>query len=306
MMGKTEQGNDVMLTIDSDVQKAAEAALVGRKGACVIVDSGTGAVKALASAPTYNNNEIDKLLSNQSEDSSAMFNRASQALYAPGSTFKILSLASSFMENVCKEDDVFDAPGTLDFYGGKVTNYAKNSFGRITLSRATEVSSNTVYAQVGERLTADKLVKNAENFMFNKKINFDIPLSEGLMPDPDEMTMWETGWAAAGVPVGEHKSPAGPQTTVLQMALVGCAVANNGVINQPYLVKQIKNPSGETSYTASTSELARPLSPDVAKRVAAVLEGVVKRGTGTPAAISGVTIAGKTGTAEKGGGRDDS
>lgn len=90
------------------------------------------------------------------------------------------------------------------------------------------------------------------------------------------------------------------------MALVGCAIANNGVINQPYLVKQIKNPSGETSYTAQTSELAKPVTPEVAKRVAAVLECVVKRGTGTPAAISGVTIAGKTGTAEKGGGRDDS
>ena len=188
-MGKTETGNDVILTIDSDVQKAAEAAINGRKGACVVVDSGSGEVKALASAPTYNNNNIEEILSGKNTDSSSMYNRATQALYAPGSTFKILSLATAFMNNVCKEDDVFDAPGTLDFYGGKVTNYAKTEYGRITLSRATEVSSNTVYAQVGEKLTADKLVKNAENFMFNKNINFDIPLSQGLMPDPDEMTM---------------------------------------------------------------------------------------------------------------------
>lgn len=90
------------------------------------------------------------------------------------------------------------------------------------------------------------------------------------------------------------------------MALVGCAIANNGVINQPYLVEKIRNASGETSYTAQTSELARPISSDIAKRVATVLEGVVKRGTGTAAAIPGITIAGKTGTAEKGGGKDDS
>ena len=90
------------------------------------------------------------------------------------------------------------------------------------------------------------------------------------------------------------------------MALVGCAIANNGIINQPYMVEKIKNASGETSYTASTSELARPISSDIAKRVATVLEGVVKRGTGTDASISGTTIAGKTGTAEKGGDRVDS
>lgn len=90
------------------------------------------------------------------------------------------------------------------------------------------------------------------------------------------------------------------------MALVGCAIANNGVVNQPYLVKQIKNPSGEVSYTSEVSELCRPVSSEIAKRVATVLEGVVKRGTGVDASISGITIAGKTGTAEKGGGRDDS
>ena len=306
MMGKTEQGNDVTLTIDSDVQKAAESAISGRKGACIIIDSGTGAVKALASAPTYNNNDIEKMLSDQSSDSSAMYNRATQALYAPGSTFKMLTLATALMENITREDEVYDAPSVLDIGGGKVTNYKKMGYGRITLSRATEVSSNTVYAQVGEKLDSDKLVRGAENFMFNKKINFDIPLAQALMPDPDEMTLWETAWAAAGVPVGEHNSPAGPQTTVLQMALVGCAMANNGVINQPYLVKAIKNASGDTSYTADVSELCRPISSDIAKRVASVLEGVVKRGTGTAANITGITIAGKTGTAEKGGDKDDS
>ena len=90
------------------------------------------------------------------------------------------------------------------------------------------------------------------------------------------------------------------------MALVGCAIANHGVINQPYLVKNIKNPSGEISYSADTKEIARPIGSDIAKRVASVLEGVVKRGTGTAAAIKGVTVAGKTGTAEKGGDKDDS
>lgn len=90
------------------------------------------------------------------------------------------------------------------------------------------------------------------------------------------------------------------------MALVGCAIANDGVINQPYLVEKIKNPSGEVSYSANREEIASPVTPDIARRVASVLEGVVRRGTGTGAAIPGITIAGKTGTAEKGGDRIDS
>lgn len=189
MMGKTDQGNDVTLSIDSDVQKAAEAAISGRKGACVVVDSGTGAVRACASAPTYNANDIDDLLTNKSEESSAMFNRATQALYAPGSTFKILSLATALQENLTREDEVYRAPGTLDIGGGKVTNFGKTGYGSITLARATEVSSNTAYAQVGEKLGAEKLVAGAEKFLFNKKINFDIPVATGLMPEVDEMTL---------------------------------------------------------------------------------------------------------------------
>ena len=108
------------------------------------------------------------------------------------------------------------------------------------------------------------------------------------------------------MPVGEHNSPAGPQVTALQMALVAATICNHGVMNQPYLVDKVSNASGEIGYQASTSVLANPITEETAKRTAAVLEGVIKRGTGTAAAINGVTIAGKTGTAEKGTDRDDS
>lgn len=307
-MGKTTVGNDVTLTIDSDVQKAAENALQGRKGACVVIDSGSGAVMASASSPTYKAADAEDILSGEKQgQDSAMFNRATQALYAPGSTFKIVSLASALAENVTKEDDVYNSPGILDIGGGKVTNYQKTTYGNITLARATEYSANTAFAQVGERLGADKLVANSEKFLFNKDIKFDdLPVAKSLMPDPDEMTLWETAWASAGEPVGEHNSPAGPQATVLEMALVGCSIANNGLINQPHLVDSIHNASGDTSYTLQKSAIATPIPQDIAKRVAAVLEGVVRRGTGTAAAIPGANIAGKTGTAEKGGDRTDS
>ena len=169
-----------------------------------------------------------------------------------------------------------------------------------------ELSSNTVFGQVGVKLGADALVRTAENFGFNHSIDFDTDVSTSLMPDPDEMTEWETAWAADGQPVGEHKSPAGPQASVLQMALVGCAIANDGVIMKPYLVDSIYDADGEKTQQTTPITYTRAISADVAKRVRKVMEGVVTNGTAMGAEIPGVTLAAKTGTAETGKDIDDS
>ncbi len=302
--GAGTAGNDVKLTINSSIQKAAQDALEGYSGACVAIDPKTGAVLALASSPTYDAADVEDILKSGS-DSSALYNRATQALYSPGSTFKIVSLETALEDNVASEKTVFSAPATLDIGGGKVTNFNSASYGEITLARATELSANTVFAQLGDKIGPQKLVESSEEYGFNKDISFELPLATSLMPDPSEMTEWETAWAAAGEPVGEHASPAGPQATVLQMALVGCAIANNGDIMQPYLVDSVYNSDGKNSYLASPSKMASVCSSSVAKRVRTVLEGVVESGTGTAAAVDGVTIAGKTGTAETGKEKDD-
>lgn len=302
--GAGTAGNDVKLTINSTIQQAAQDSLKGYKGACVAIDPKTGAVLALASSPTYDADDVDNILSSGG-DSSALYNRATQALYSPGSTFKIVTLTTALANNVATESTQYDSPSTLDIGGGKVTNFNNSSYGAITLQRATELSANTVFAQLGDQIGADGLVSSSEKFGFNNALNFDLPLAKSLMPDPNEMTEWETAWAAAGEPVGEHASPAGPQATVLQMALVGCAIANNGTIMQPYLVDSVNNSDGKNSYRATPSTMSNVCSSSVAKRVRTVLEGVVNNGTGKAAAISGVQIAGKTGTAETGKEKDD-
>lgn len=306
--GNSAAGNDVKLTINSTIQKAAQDALEGFSGACVVIDPKTGAVLALASSPTYNAADIETLLQNSSNssDSSALYNRATQALYPPGSTFKIVTLTGALENNVATESSVFKAPGAMKIGNGDVTNFNGRSYGEITLARATEVSANTVYAQLGVEMGADMLVKTAEDFGFDQDIKFDLPLAKSLMPKPEEMTEWETAWAAAGEPVGEHESPAGPQSTVLEMAMVGCAIANNGVIQKPCLVDSIYNAEGKCSFTASPSTLMTATNSATANRVKSVLEGVVASGTGGAAAVSGVKIAGKTGTAETGKPIDDS
>ena len=298
-------GNDVKLTINSTIQQAAEQALDGFNGACVVIDPETGAVLALASSPSYNASDIESILSSGS-DSSALYNRATQALYSPGSTFKMVSLTTALENNVATESSVFSSPGEMTIGNGKVNNFGNYSYGEITLARATELSSNTVYGQLGTQIGSDRLVEGSEKFGFNQDVSFDIPLVKSLMPDPNEMTEWETAWATAGEPVGQHASPAGPQATVLQMALVGCVIANDGVMEQPYLVDSIYNADGECSFTARPSSLMTATSSSIAKRVRTVLEGVVNSGTGTAAAVQSVQIAGKTGTSETGKEYDDS
>ena len=307
--GINTPGNDVRLTINSTIQQAAQDALEGETGAAVVMDPSTGAVLAMASSPTYNAGDVEALLeqaaaSDGSDDSGQLVNRATQGLYAPGSTFKIVSLATALQNGIASEDSVYASPGTMEIGNAEVSNFGDESYGDITLQRATALSSNTVFGQLGVQIGAQLLVEGAEAFGFNKDLDFELPVVTSLMPDPDEMTEWETAWASAGEPVGEHESPSGPQVSVLEMAMVGCAIANNGTIMQPYLVDSVYNANGERSYQAQATTYLQAITSETASRVKEVLKDVVDYGTGTTAAINGVQVAGKTGTAEHPDGDD--
>lgn len=304
MAGIGTTGNDVTLTLNSQIQQAAQDALSGQKGAAVVMDPDTGAVLAMASSPTYDASDVEEVLATaatDTSDDSSLLNRATQTLYAPGSTFKIVTLATALENDVADESTVYSSPGSMEIGNGTVTNFDGNSYGNLTLAQATALSSNTVFSQLGVEMGAEMLVNGAEAFGFNQEITFPLTMYTSLMAEPDEMTEWELAWSADGQPVNptNHESPAGPQATVLQMALVGCAVANDGVIMQPYLVDGIYNAEGQRSFTAQPTQLMRAMSEDTANRVHEVLKTVVTSGTGTAAAIDGVEVAGKTGTAEK-------
>lgn len=308
MSGSGTAGNDVTLTINSKIQRAAEKALSGRKGACVVMNPQNGAVLGMASSPTFDLNDVETLLDESADGGkkgdSSLFNRATQAQYAPGSTFKIVSLSTALENGIASTKDTYKAPGKMTIGGREVSNFEHESYGTISLARATEVSSNTVFGQLGVQIGAEKLVEGAELFGFGLNLDFELPVAESLMPEPGEMTDWETAWAAAGEPVGEHESPAGPQATVLEMCMVACGIANDGVIMAPYLVDGIYNANGECSFTANPEPLITAVSKETADKVTKVMKGVVSNGTGYAASVYGVTVAGKTGTAEKDGGND--
>ena len=265
-------------------------------------------ILALASAPTYDAADFEQVIAqaNSGTAETSLINRATGTLYAPGSTFKMVTLATAIEDDVARESTTFSSPGTITIGNATVSNFNKTSYGMQTLEQATWWSANTVYGQLGVQMGADKLVEGAERFGFNQDLDFPIVMYTSLMADPSEMTEWETAWAAAGEPVNpmNHESPAGPQATVLQMAMVGSAIANDGVEMKPYLVDGVYNANGQRSFTAQPEKLRTSISSDTAKRVRDILKGVVKQGTGTAAQINGVEVAGKTGTAEKANSND--
>ncbi|MBN2405356.1 MAG: FtsW/RodA/SpoVE family cell cycle protein [Coriobacteriia bacterium] len=295
-------GNDVRLTLDADVQKAAEAALGDYRGACVAIDPSTGAVLAMASSPTYDPSVVDAQWDTlASEDGSApLLNRATQSLYPPGSTFKIVTLTAALGAGVATPDTTYSGPATLEIGGADVTNYAGSSYGTVDLGKATSSSINTVYAQLAVDLGAERLVAQTDRFGFGKSTPLEIPSVASLMPDPAEMTTWETAWAGVGQPVGEHESPAGPQVTTLQMAMVAAGIANDGVVMRPYVVDAITDRAGRIITETTPRSYMTATDSTTANQVTAMMVEVVNSGSGGRAAISGVQVAGKTGTAEAG------
>ena len=300
LAGITEPGNSVQLTIDSRIQQAAEQALAGRKGAIVVLDPRTGAVLAWASAPAYDNTDIAATWAAANASGGAdtsMFDRATQALYSPGSTFKTVTLSSALENGVAALSSTYSSPGRMEIGGADVVSVNEQGHGTITLDRAFAVSSNTVFGQVAEQLGADRLVATAQAFGYGQNLGIDFSTAASIMPDPADMSTWELAWAGAGQPVGQGHTP-GPQTTVMQNAVIAAAIANNGIAMNPYVVGQILAPDGTVVKTTRERSLGQAVSSGTAEQVKEAMLDVVQNGSGSAAGIAGVKVAGKTGTAE--------
>lgn len=298
LAGISQPGNSVVLTIDSRIQTVAEQTLEQNNltGAIVVLDPRTGAVLAKASNPTYDNSNAEAALSS-TDSSSSLFDRATQALYTPGSTFKTVTLSAALDTGTATLDDRYQSPSKMDIGGADVTNVNNTNFGTISLEYAFAQSSNVVYGQVATQLGADTLVQYARAFGFGESLGQDFDTAASIMPDPSEMSEWELAWAGAGQPVGQGHEP-GPQLTCMQNAVIAAAIANNGIVMDPYVVSQILAPDGTVVQTTQARSLGQAVSADTASQVKEAMLAVVKSGTGSAAAVSGVQVAGKTGTGE--------
>ncbi|GAB4279870.1 MAG: hypothetical protein Kow0056_13610 [Coriobacteriia bacterium] len=301
-IGREEPGNDVVLTIDSRVQRAAQQALAGVKGAIVAIDPSTGAILAMASSPSYEPAGVDEDFTSLSSDPDAapLLNRATASLYPPGSTFKVVTLTAALSGGVVTPDTTYSGRSPIEIGGGRVTNYGGASYGQTTVRDATRRSINTVFAQIAVDTGAKRLVEQARGFGFGEEPPVEIPALASQMPDPDVMSTWELAWAGVGQPVGMHEGPIGPSVTPLQMALVAAGIANDGVVMEPHLVERVTDYAGRTLDESQPREWKTAVDKRTADEVENIMALVVSSGTGTRARLPNIPVAGKTGTAEVG------
>ena len=311
LTGATVQGNDVRLTLNLRAQRAAMDALGGRCGSVVALQPATGKVLVLANVPSYDPNVFE-----QEKDALArirrirapcrpvdpLYNRATTGLYAPGSTFKVLTLAAALDTGRYNSQSEFVDPGYCEVYGRRVNNYDTNSpFGRLNLREALVNSVNSVFCNIGKELGSKKIVEYSKRFGFYSTPPLETPSSErspsglyveGEPFDPKLDSDVDPGRFA----FGQERL----LVTPLQMAMLAGTIANRGVLMRPYVVDRIASPEGETILRTKPTDLGRAVKPETANVVASMMRDAVSRGTGTRAQIRGLQVAGKTGTAETG------
>ena len=319
VLGRDKRGATIVTSLDPELQAAAEQAALAEPGdvAVAVVEPATGNILALVAEPTYDPNPLasqdpdvvrsawDEL---NADPEKPLVSRASDELFPPGSTFKIVS-ASAALENGFGPDSTWPNPRELDLpltdatienFGG---SHCSGGAAQITLAAAFQQSCNVTFGEIGLELGADRLAEQARAYGFTAEagqdvIPFDIPWVSGVFPDAETFDQREPAVAVSAI--GQQDVA----TNVLHMALVAAAIGNGGVMMEPNLVTEVRDPTGQVVAEFGPEVFSEPLTPQNAATLTQMMVSVVEGGTGTAAQISGVSIAGKTGTAQHGEGED--
>jgi peptidoglycan glycosyltransferase len=285
---KLQVGDDLDTNLDPKAQRAAFDGLNGRKGAVVAMDVKTGAVRVLAANPQFDPEQPNK---NQ-------FDLATQGLFPPGSTFKTVTATAALDTGKFQPGSKVSGKNGKIISGTPLKNFGGEDFGDVDLTFALTHSINTVWAEVGVKIGKSTLAEYMDRFGFGSKPPMDFP--------PDQMST--SGSYRKGKVISETsrfvdvgRTAIGQAlllVTPLQMASVAQTIGNGGVRMEPRLVKQVVDPDGRTVDEPTPKEAERVMSTETADKLTAMMKQVVKEGTGTAAALEGVEVAGKTGTAE--------
>jgi peptidoglycan glycosyltransferase len=289
LLGPQDVGDDLKTTLSPSGQKAAYSALNGRNGSVVALDVKTGAVRVLASTPSYDPND---------PKTAQTFNRATQGRYPPGSTFKAVTAAAALDSGRYTPNSQINGRNHQIVSGAPLDNFGGEDFGSVDLTFALTQSINTVWAQVGVSLGKARMANYMRKFGFYSDPPMDYP-DDQMLPSgeyrngkllPPTSQYIDVGRMA----IGQDKL----LVTPLQMAEVAQTIGNGGVRMKPRIVEKVVDSDGRTVDSPLGQEANRVMSGSAASALTGMMYRVVNEGTGTAAALQGVKLAGKTGTAE--------
>jgi penicillin-binding protein A len=303
LTGKVPSGASLELTINAKAQQAADKALGNQRGAVVALDPSTGAILAMVSHPQYDptalsSHNLDAVAAAwtalNADPARPAVNRAIAGdLYPPGSTFKLITAAAALSSGKFTEESQIPGPAKLDLPQTTV-NLPTDDLrpcgpgDKTTLTHALQISCNTAFGWLGLQLGADDLRTQAAKFGFGDALRVPMKVTPSVVPA--QLNAPQTAQAA----IGQYDV----RVTPLQMAMVGAAIANKGIVMSPYLVKDTLNSQLDIIDQSQPTQLSQAISPDVAAALTRMMVTVVQSGTGTAAQIPGVVVAGKTGTAQ--------
>ena len=287
-----ERCKSVYLTIDNTVQfvveQALDRAMVETKPkaiTAIVMDPQTGDVLAMANRPTYNPNRFYEYSYDEWR------NRAVSFVYEPGSTFKAVVAAAALQEGLVSPQKVFVDPGYVMVSGRKIQNWNHESFGTVTFTDIIKNSINTGFVQVGMEVGAQRLDKYVRLFGFGEATGIELPGEEsGILFNPKEMRDSDLATMSIGQSIA---------VTPIQLAAAMSAIANNGALLKPHIIRSVVSPDGETLSERQVEKVRQAIDEGTAATLTSMLEQVVASGGGQKASVKGYRIAGKTGTAEK-------
>lgn len=291
LVRKSKNGNNIILTIHSVYQGIVEeelAATVAQRnakgGIALVTNPATGEILSMASVPTYNANQASKT------KPASWRIRAITDTFEPGSTFKIVTMMAGLENNILPPGKKMDCKnGQYNFFGELISDNAK--FGELTFTEIFKNSSNIGTAQLAVKIGKRKLFKTGRNFGFGNLTGIELPGEvTGIFKKPAE---W-SNFTIAAISYGYEVAATG-----IQMAMAYGAIANGGMLMRPSIIKEIQTPEGESIHKFYPQIIRQVMDPTVAQKMTAILKEVVEDGTGKNARIAGLSMAGKTGTAQK-------
>jgi peptidoglycan glycosyltransferase len=301
LSGSEQVGDNLVTSLDPAAQRVALQQLAGRKGAVVALDPKTGAIRVMASVPGYDPNTVKSQAQfsalNRDRDA-PLLNRNTQSGYPPGSTFKVVTAIAAIDSGRYKPDSRISGRNGKTISGVPLNNDAGESFGDITLTEALTHSVNTVFGEVGEKVGKATMKKYMDRLGFGAPVEVDLPRDERAASGErvhGRVVPATNGAVDVGrMAIGQDKLTVTP----LQMAMVASAVANGGRLMKPHIADRVVDRDGRTVDRIAPEEMSQVMTPDTASQVGAMMAQVVKEGTGTAAALEGIDVGGKTGTAE--------